>query len=142
MEFSRGDDHPQGRPGAGRRLHDGAQARQPDPFSALALAELANRAGIPEGVFNVVTGSASEVGNELTGNPLVRKLSFTGSTEIGRQLMEQCAKDIKKVSLELGGNAPFIVLMTPIWIKPSKARWPQVSQRRADLRLRQPPVCP
>ncbi|WGZ99313.1 NADP-dependent succinate-semialdehyde dehydrogenase [Klebsiella michiganensis] len=79
------------------------------PFSALALAELANRAGIPEGVFNVVTGSASEVGNELTGNPLVRKLSFTGSTEIGRQLMEQCAKDIKKVSLELGGNAPFIV---------------------------------
>ncbi|ARI07042.1 NADP-dependent succinate-semialdehyde dehydrogenase [Klebsiella oxytoca] len=79
------------------------------PFSALALAELANRAGIPEGVFNVVTGSASEVGGELTGNPLVRKLSFTGSTEIGRQLMEQCAKDIKKVSLELGGNAPFIV---------------------------------
>ncbi|HBM3219813.1 TPA: NADP-dependent succinate-semialdehyde dehydrogenase [Klebsiella oxytoca] len=79
------------------------------PFSTLALAELANRAGIPEGVFNVVTGSASEVGNELTGNPLVRKLSFTGSTEIGRQLMEQCAKDIKKVSLELGGNAPFIV---------------------------------
>lgn len=79
------------------------------PFSALALAELANRAGIPEGVFNVVTGSASEVGNELTGNPLVRKLSFTGSTEIGRQLIEQCAKDIKKVSLELGGNAPFIV---------------------------------
>ena len=79
------------------------------PFSALALAELANRAGIPEGVFNVVTGSASEVGGELTGNPLVRKLSFTGSTEIGRQLMEQYAKDIKKVSLELGGNAPFIV---------------------------------
>ena len=79
------------------------------PFSALALAELAQRAGIPNGVFNVVTGSASEVGNELTGNPLVRKLSFTGSTEIGRQLMQQCAKDIKKVSLELGGNAPFIV---------------------------------
>ena len=79
------------------------------PFSALALAELANRAGIPAGVFNVVTGSAGAVGNELTSNPLVRKLSFTGSTEIGRQLMEQCAKDIKKVSLELGGNAPFIV---------------------------------
>ncbi|WP_414838281.1 NADP-dependent succinate-semialdehyde dehydrogenase [Escherichia albertii] len=79
------------------------------PFSALALAELAIRAGIPAGVFNVVTGSAGAVGNELTSNPLVRKLSFTGSTEIGRQLMEQCAKDIKKVSLELGGNAPFIV---------------------------------
>ncbi|WP_311230321.1 aldehyde dehydrogenase family protein [Escherichia coli] len=79
------------------------------PFSALALAELATRAGVPAGVFNVVTGSAGAVGNELTSNPLVRKLSFTGSTEIGRQLMEQCAKDIKKVSLELGGNAPFIV---------------------------------
>ena len=79
------------------------------PYSALALAELAERAGIPKGVFSVVTGSAGEVGSELTGNPLVRKLTFTGSTEIGRQLMVECAKDIKKVSLELGGNAPFIV---------------------------------
>ncbi|OHS01905.1 NAD-dependent succinate-semialdehyde dehydrogenase, partial [Pseudomonas sp. HMSC75E02] len=79
------------------------------PYSALALAELAERAGIPKGVFSVVTGSAGEVGGELTGNPIVRKLSFTGSTEIGRQLMAECAQDIKKVSLELGGNAPFIV---------------------------------
>lgn len=79
------------------------------PFSALALAELADRAGIPKGVLSVVTGSAGEVGGELTGNPIVRKLTFTGSTEIGSQLMAQCAKDIKKVSLELGGNAPFIV---------------------------------
>ncbi|MHC6227966.1 NADP-dependent succinate-semialdehyde dehydrogenase [Pseudomonas sp. X10] len=79
------------------------------PYSALALAELATRAGIPAGVLSVITGSAGEVGGELTGNSLVRKLSFTGSTEIGRQLMEECAKDIKKVSLELGGNAPFIV---------------------------------
>lgn len=79
------------------------------PYSALALVELANRAGIPAGVLSVVTGSAGEVGGELTGNSLVRKLSFTGSTEIGRQLMQECAKDIKKVSLELGGNAPFIV---------------------------------
>ncbi|WP_193075988.1 NADP-dependent succinate-semialdehyde dehydrogenase [Pseudomonas sp. FME51] len=79
------------------------------PFSALALAELALRAGIPAGVLNVVTGSAGEVGGELTSNPAVRKLSFTGSTEIGQQLMVECAKDIKKVSLELGGNAPFIV---------------------------------
>ncbi|MBI8178244.1 NADP-dependent succinate-semialdehyde dehydrogenase [Pseudomonas aeruginosa] len=79
------------------------------PYSALALAELAARAGIPKGVFSVVTGSAGEVGGELTRNPIVRKLSFTGSTEIGRQLMAECAKDIKKVSLELGGNAPFIV---------------------------------
>ncbi|KTT13388.1 NADP-dependent succinate-semialdehyde dehydrogenase [Pseudomonas rhizoryzae] len=79
------------------------------PYSALALAELAERAGIPPGVLSVVTGSAGEVGGELTSNPLVRKLSFTGSTEIGRQLMAECAQDIKKVSLELGGNAPFIV---------------------------------
>ncbi len=79
------------------------------PYSALALAVLAERAGIPKGVFSVITGSAGEVGSELTSNPIVRKLSFTGSTEIGRQLMAECAKDIKKVSLELGGNAPFIV---------------------------------
>ncbi len=80
------------------------------PFSALALAELAARAGVPAGVFNVITGSAAEVGLELTSNPVVRKLSFTGSTEVGKQLMEQCASTVKKVSLELGGNAPFIVL--------------------------------
>ncbi|WP_458369718.1 NADP-dependent succinate-semialdehyde dehydrogenase [Pseudomonas fluorescens] len=79
------------------------------PFSALAMAALAEEAGIPKGVLSVVTGSAGEVGGELTGNPIVRKLSFTGSTEIGQKLMAECAKDIKKVSLELGGNAPFIV---------------------------------
>jgi succinate-semialdehyde dehydrogenase/glutarate-semialdehyde dehydrogenase len=79
------------------------------PYSALALAELAERAGIPKGVLNIVTGSATEIGAELTGNPIVRKLSFTGSTEIGKVLMSQCAGTIKKVSLELGGNAPFIV---------------------------------
>ena len=79
------------------------------PFSALALAELADRAGIPAGVFNVITGSANDISAELTQNPVVKKLSFTGSTEIGRVLMAQCAHDIKKLSLELGGNAPFIV---------------------------------
>jgi succinate-semialdehyde dehydrogenase/glutarate-semialdehyde dehydrogenase len=79
------------------------------PFSALALAELAERAGIPKGVFNVVTGSAGEIGGELTSNPIVKKLSFTGSTEVGKQLMAQCAATVKKLSLELGGNAPFIV---------------------------------
>ncbi|MHB0806990.1 NADP-dependent succinate-semialdehyde dehydrogenase [Stutzerimonas nitrititolerans] len=79
------------------------------PFSALALAELAERAGIPKGVFSVVTGSAGDIGNELTANPIVRKISFTGSTEVGAKLMEQCAPGIKKVSLELGGNAPFLV---------------------------------
>ena len=79
------------------------------PFSALALAELAERAGIPKGVFNVVTGSAGEIGGELTSNPIVKKLSFTGSTEVGKVLMSQCAQTVKKLSLELGGNAPFIV---------------------------------
>jgi succinate-semialdehyde dehydrogenase/glutarate-semialdehyde dehydrogenase len=79
------------------------------PFSALALAELAERAGLPNGVFNVVTGSAGEIGGELTANPIVRKLSFTGSTEVGKVLMAQCAQTVKKISLELGGNAPFIV---------------------------------
>jgi succinate-semialdehyde dehydrogenase / glutarate-semialdehyde dehydrogenase len=79
------------------------------PFSALALAELAERAGIPPGVFNVVTGSSGPIGKELTTNPLVRKVTFTGSTEVGKQLMEQCASTVKKVSMELGGNAPFIV---------------------------------
>jgi len=79
------------------------------PFSALAMVELAERAGIPKGVLSVVTGSAGDIGNELTANPKVRKISFTGSTEVGAKLMEQCAPGIKKVSLELGGNAPFIV---------------------------------
>jgi succinate-semialdehyde dehydrogenase/glutarate-semialdehyde dehydrogenase len=79
------------------------------PFSALALAELAERAGVPKGVFNIVTGAAREIGGELTSNPIVKKLSFTGSTEIGKLLMAQCASTIKKLSLELGGNAPFIV---------------------------------
>ena len=80
------------------------------PLSALALAELAHRAGLPKGVFNVVPSTqSSRVGKELTENPLVRKFSFTGSTEVGKQLMRQCASTVKKLSLELGGNAPFIV---------------------------------
>jgi succinate-semialdehyde dehydrogenase/glutarate-semialdehyde dehydrogenase len=79
------------------------------PFSALALAELAQRAGIPKGVMNVITGDTKAIGAELTSNPTVRKLTFTGSTAVGALLMQQCAATIKKVSLELGGNAPFIV---------------------------------
>jgi succinate-semialdehyde dehydrogenase/glutarate-semialdehyde dehydrogenase len=79
------------------------------PFSALALAALAERAGLPKGVLNIVTGPAGEIGGELTSNPVVRKISFTGSTEVGKILMAQCAATVKKVSLELGGNAPFIV---------------------------------
>lgn len=79
------------------------------PYSALALCELAERAGIPAGVFSVLTGSSREIGGEMTSNPVVRKLTFTGSTEIGKLLMRQCADSVKKLSLELGGNAPFIV---------------------------------
>ncbi len=79
------------------------------PFSALALAALAEEAGIPPGVFNVITGSASAIGGEMTSNEAVRKVSFTGSTPIGKLLMEQCAGTVKKLSLELGGNAPFLV---------------------------------
>ena len=79
------------------------------PYSAFALAELAHRAGFPPGVLNVLTGDASAIGGELCANPIVRKMSFTGSTEVGRILMKQVAPTIKKISLELGGNAPFIV---------------------------------
>jgi len=79
------------------------------PLSALALAELAKRAGIPDGVLNVVVGSSGDIGSELTSNPIVRKLSFTGSTEVGKLLEAQCVPTLKKTSMELGGNAPFIV---------------------------------
>ncbi|MCF1442924.1 NAD-dependent succinate-semialdehyde dehydrogenase [Ralstonia pseudosolanacearum] len=79
------------------------------PYSALAFAELAARAGVPAGLLSIVTGDAQGIGGELTTNPVVRKLSFTGSTAVGRLLMRQCADDVKKLSLELGGNAPFIV---------------------------------
>ena len=79
------------------------------PLTALALAELGARAGIPKGVFNVITGKASVIGGELTSSSIVRMLTFTGSTEIGKVLMEQCARTVKKVGMELGGNAPFIV---------------------------------
>src|SRR2546428_3100759 len=80
------------------------------PYSALALAELGERAGFPKGVLNIITGDSKAIGAELCANPSVRKLSFTGSTETGRVLMRQCADTVKKLSLELGGNAPFIVL--------------------------------
>ena len=86
-----------------------AKPAQATPFSALALAVLAERAGVPAGVFSVLTGSSREIGGEMTSNPDVRKVTFTGSTEVGRTLMKQSADTIKKLSLELGGNAPFIV---------------------------------
>jgi len=86
-----------------------AKPAEDTPLSALALAVLAERAGIPKGVFNVVTGDPKAIGAEITSNPIVRKVSFTGSTDVGKLLMRQCADTVKKVSLELGGNAPFIV---------------------------------
>ena len=86
-----------------------AKPAKQTPFSALALAELAERAGVPPGVFSVITGSASEIGEEMTSNTKVRKITFTGSTEVGKLLMRQSADTVKKVSMELGGNAPFIV---------------------------------
>jgi succinate-semialdehyde dehydrogenase/glutarate-semialdehyde dehydrogenase len=79
------------------------------PYSALAMAELGERAGIPKGVFSVVTGGSSAIGGEMTSNPIVRKVTFTGSTAVGKLLLEQCSKTVKKTSMELGGNAPFIV---------------------------------
>src|SRR4029450_5004806 len=79
------------------------------PLTALALAELAQRAGVPAGVLNVVTGDPREIGPVLTGHPLVRKVSFTGSTEVGRLLLEQAARSVKRTSMELGGNAPVLV---------------------------------
>ena len=100
---------------------------------------LAEQAGIPKGVFNVVTGKASVIGKELTANPLVRMLTFTGSTEVGRTLMAQCAPTIKKLGLELGGNAPFIVFDDADLDKAVAGRHGlQVPQRRPDLRVRQP----
>src|SRR5690606_16842324 len=79
------------------------------PFTALALGYLAQQAGIPDGVLNVITGKPKPIAETLTSSPVVRKLSFTGSTGVGSQLMAQCAQHIQKVSLELGGNAPFLV---------------------------------
>src|SRR6202521_1643483 len=93
------------------------------PFSALALAELAERAGVPKGVFNILTGSATEIGGELTSNPIVRKLSFTGSTEVGKVLMAQGAGTVKKLSLEREGTRRSLFLMTPISTLPLRAQW-------------------
>ena len=95
------------------------------PLTALAIAALAEEAGVPAGVFSVVTGDAADapaIGGEMTSNPIVRKLGFTGSTEVGKLLMAQCAGQVKKVSLELGGNAPFIVFDDADLRRRSRAR--------------------
>ena len=103
---------------------------------------LAEEAGVPAGVFHVVTGSSREIGAALCESDAVRKLSFTGSTEVGRTLMEQCAPTIKKLSLELGGNAPFIVFDDADLDRAVDGIRPQVPQRRPDLRLRKPHLHP
>ena len=109
MEFPQRDAHAQDRAGAGGGLHRRLQTGQRDAAVGVRLRELAERAGIPPGVINIVTGKTREIGAELTGNPIVRKLTFTGSTAVGKLLMEQCAGTVKRTSMELGGNAPFIV---------------------------------
>jgi succinate-semialdehyde dehydrogenase/glutarate-semialdehyde dehydrogenase len=109
VELPAGDDHPQGRAGACGWLHGGGQAGRADAADGAGAGALAHDAGLPAGVFNVLTGDPLAIGGALTASPVVRKLSFTGSTEVGRLLMAQCAPTIKKLSLELGGNAPFIV---------------------------------
>jgi succinate-semialdehyde dehydrogenase/glutarate-semialdehyde dehydrogenase len=110
VEFPARHDHAQGRAGARRRLHGGRQAGRADAADGAGAGRAGRgRRALPAGVLNVLTGDPRAIGGELTANPLVRKLSFTGSTEVGRLLMAQCAPTIKKLSLELGGNAPFIV---------------------------------
>jgi succinate-semialdehyde dehydrogenase/glutarate-semialdehyde dehydrogenase len=113
------------------------------PYSALALAVLAERAGIPAGVLNVLTGSSKAIGGELTSNPDVRKVTFTGSTEVGRELMKQSADTIKKLSLELGGNAPFIVFDdADLDAAVEGSHYFQIPQRWSDLRLCKPALRP
>ena len=120
-----------------------AKPAESTPFSALALAVLAERAGIPSGVLNVVTGNAKEIGGEMTSNPDVHKITFTGSTEVGRLLMKQSADTIKKLSFELGGNAPFMVFDdADLDAAVEGAIISKVPECRTNLRLREPVVCP
>ena len=108
------------------------------PLSALAMAELAERAGFPPGCFNVVVGDPKEIGAELTGSPLVRKLSFTGSTKVGKLLEEQCAATLKRTTMELGGNAPFIVFDDAgLGRRGGRRAGIKVPKQRSDLRLRE-----
>ena len=109
LEFSIGHDRPQSRTALAAGCPIVVKPAEATPLSALALAVLAEEAGLPEGLFSVVTGKPQEIGSEFTSSPSVRKLSFTGSTAVGRMLMERCGATVKRLSLELGGNAPFIV---------------------------------
>ena len=111
------------------------------PYSALAMCVLAERAGVPPGVVSVLTGDSRAIGGEMTANPIVRKLSFTGSTEVGKLLMQQCASTVKKLSLELGGNAPFIVFDdADLDAAVDRSNRIEVSQRRTDMCVCQSPV--
>jgi len=109
VEFPGGDDHRKCGPALAAGCTMVLKPATATPFSALALCELAERAGVPAGVFSGVTGGASEIGGEMTSNPTVRKLTFTARPRSAKLLMEQCAATVKKTSMELGGNAPFIV---------------------------------
>ena len=113
------------------------------PLSALALAVLAERAGVPAGLFSVITSKrSSDIGKEFCENPLIRKLTFTGSTEVGRILLKQAADQVLKCSMELGGNAPFIVFDdADLDAAVEGAMISQVPQQRPDLRLREPDLC-
>ncbi len=139
VELPAGDDHAQGRSGAGGGCTVVLKPASQTPFSALALAELAERAGIPKGVFNVVTGSAPEIGGELTANPLVRKLSFTGSTEVGKLLMAQCgAHGEEGVARARRQRAVHRLRRRRSRCGGRRRDGLEVSQHRPDLRLRQP----
>ena len=112
------------------------------PLTALALGELAVRAGLPPGVLNIVTGDAPAIGKVFCEHPAVRFVGFTGSTEVGKLLMRQAASGVKKVGLELGGNAPFIVFDdADLDAAVAGAMAVEISQHGPDLRLRQPPLC-
>ena len=144
LELPQRHDHPQGRPGAGRRLHHGAQAgerRRPTrrwPWPSSPSAPASRRA-----CSTSITGSAGPIGAELCANKTVRKISFTGSTDVGKILLKQCADTVKRVSMELGGNAPFIVFDDADLDEAVEGRDRlQVPQRRPDLRLRQPDLRP
>ena len=140
VELPARHDHPQGRAGAGRRLHGRGEAGAETPLSALALAELAERAGVPEGVFNVVTGDAEAIGGELTSNPLVRMIDLH-RLDRGRQDADGAMRPatVKKLALELGGNAPFIVFDdADLDAAVEGAIASKYRNCRPDLRLRQP----
>ena len=128
--FPCGDDHAQGRAGAGRGLHRRGQAGARTPFSALALAELAQRAGVPPGVFNVVTGNAAAIGGEMCANPTVRKLSFTGSTEVGRLLMQQARRRSRSCRSSSAATRRSSCSTTPISTRRSRARWSRSTATR------------